>query len=154
MTTCTEDWHAKLLAIVVEYLEGPPAFTGAPKALRLREAMSKLLADHDLYDVAGDSQVPFVVEGGDVVLGEDLEGEPRPPRAEPATWPVKVEPLGDFRTAEQRGEDAGRSGLWWRCAAGHVSQAAIILYSVAYCDEDGCTLRALSVGSLHESSIR
>lgn len=152
--TCSCAWHEKLIEQVVAYLDAPPAFTGAPKALRLREAMAKLLAEHGLYDVAGDSEMPFQVEGGAVVLGEDLVGQERAPRPAPAPWPINVEPLGDFRTAEQRAEDARRSGLWWRCAAGHVSQAAIVLMAVAYCDEVGCSLRALSVGSLHESSIR
>ena len=46
--------------------------------------------------------------------------------------------MDDFRTAEQLKVDEALLGTWWRCPDHGLTDAPILLSSVAYCPDDEC----------------
>ena len=152
---CPHGWHEELVQLNVQMLDLSMA---SPQLAALRERVARLLARRGRYNVAGDGR-------DDLIADERL---PKPERVEHV-----VAPMRDFRTAEQRAEDAKLTGTWWRCEGGHVLEDALVLCDAAYCadptprcskcwsiDSDacsesgctgawvaGCARRVISVGS-------
>lgn len=46
--------------------------------------------------------------------------------------------MEEFRTEEQIESDTNLIGTWWRCPTHELTEAPILLGSVAYCPQDDC----------------
>ena len=55
--------------------------------------------------------------------------------------------MDDFRTEDQKKSDTDLIGTWWRCQEHELTDAPILLGSVAYCPTDGCPMQVKLVHS-------
>lgn len=55
--------------------------------------------------------------------------------------------MEEFRTEEQIDTDQSLIGTWWRCPDHELTDAPILLGSVAYCPSDECDSKVLLVHS-------
>ncbi len=46
--------------------------------------------------------------------------------------------MQEFRTEDQQTHDQGLIGTWWRCPVHELTEAPILLSSVAYCPQEEC----------------
>ncbi len=47
--------------------------------------------------------------------------------------------MEDFRSEDQKTADERLVGTWWRCATHRLTEAPILLGSIAYCPNDECS---------------
>lgn len=131
--TCCTRWHEELVVHVINWLEGHAVGTAA---LRRRNEIAAFLAKHERFNTRGDHGHMMAK-----AVPDRLSHDPPPT-------------LRDFRSDEQREEDAKLEGVCYRCEIHGLSRDAIVLCSAAYCPVDDCSLRVLSVGPMKEQFAR